>query len=219
MSRVQWVSVEGNIGAGKSTLIRSLTSLNGTSPVIVNEPVEKWMEKGIFQLANSNPREWNFAAQCHYFSTRVDGFCEAFDPKKYLYVSERSPFTDTLFWDAQVQLNRVDPLQHEIYHSMWSKWQRLMPAEAPNPTLFVYLRPSLEHCMMRTRERSRPGEQVDEEYSRTLYENHDKIFTEQGVTLPNGTVVPCIIVNGNDNFRDDLRASQTIKSQIESAMN
>ena len=217
MSGVQWVSVEGIIGAGKSTLIKTLKKLNGQDAVIVQEPVQEWIESGILDNAYQNPREWNFPAQCHFFTSRINKFVHSYSTNKCLYVSERSAFSDTLFWDTQLKLNRVDPLIHRVYHDMWSTFQRLQPV--PNPTLFVYLRPTLEECMRRMRERARDEEaSVDLEYQETLYKLHDETFLEQGVTMPDGTVVPCIIVDGNPNFRDALRVSQSIVKQIEGAL-
>lgn len=214
MSSVKWVSVEGIIGAGKSTLIEQLSHLNGVEATYVPEPVEKWVKSGILKKAYESPQVWNFPAQCHFFTSRIDTFCSVYDPNRSLYVSERSAFSDQLFWNTQLNLGRVDAELHEIYRDMWRTFQRLQPV--PNPSLFVYLRPDFDQCMARMINRNRSEEKsVDTKYQRELYRQHEETFSSDGVLMPDGTVVPCIIVEGNGNFRDDLRVSQGIRRQIE----
>lgn len=216
-SRTEWVSVEGIIGAGKSTLLDQLGHLNGVEAVHVKEPVQEWISSGILRNAYEWPEVWNFPAQCHFFTSRIDSFCNAYRSDKTLYISERSVFTDSIFWKTQLALNRVDQELGPIYTKMWSTFQRLQPV--PNPTLFVYLRPTLEECMARMVHRNRSEEaSVDITYQRQLYQQHDETFKESGVEMPDGTIVPCLIVEGSENFRDDLRVSQGIRRTIEEAL-
>ncbi len=213
----QWVSVEGIIGAGKSTLVDQLNHLNGVEAVHVEEPVKEWIASGILKNAYEEPQVWNFPAQCHFFTSRIETFCNAYRPDKTLYISERSVFTDSIFWNTQLALGRVDERLGPIYTKMWSTFQRLQPM--PNPTLFVYLRPTLDECMARMINRNRSEEaSVDLVYQSELYRQHDRVFKETGVEMPDGTVVPCLIVDGGGNFRDDLRVSQGIRRTIEEAL-
>lgn len=217
MSKVKWVSVEGIIGAGKSTLLDQLTHLNGEEAVKVEEPVQEWIASGVLAKAYEEPQVWNFPAQCHFFTSRIRTFSQSYRPERTLYVSERSAFTDSIFWDTQLALGRVDSNLDPIYRAMWSTFQKLQPI--PNPTLFVYLRPTLEECMTRMINRNRAEESsVDVVYQQELYRQHNAVFQESGVKMPDGTVVPCLIVEGSGNFRDDLRVSQGIRQTIEQVL-
>ncbi len=50
------ISIEGNIGSGKSTIIDFLKSLNNENIVFVDEPVDEWLKiksnkkNGLFKL-------------------------------------------------------------------------------------------------------------------------------------------------------------------------
>lgn len=213
----QWVSIEGIIGAGKSTLINHLTELNHTKPIIVEEPVHLWQQSGILQKAYENPLVWNFPAQCHFFTSRLDAFRTCYQPTHSLYVSERSAFSDILFWNTQLVLNRVESDLHTIYKDMWSTFQRLQPI--PNPTLFVYLRPDLDECMRRMQARGRREEStVDLEYQTALYEQHEDIFNNGEVEMPDGTLVPCLVIHSNEDYRNDELVLNQIKQQIENKL-
>lgn len=215
----RWISVEGIIGAGKTTLLRGLSALAPTT-IVVEEPVEQWQADGVLELAYENPEVWNFPAQTTFFTSRINVFRErhANAPADALFVSERSPFSDILFWDTQLALNRVDPRLHARYLPMWSMWQHLLPIQQPN--LFVFLRPNLEECMRRMQKRGRSEEKsVDTIYQQTLYEQHvAKFMDPEGVLMPNGKRVPCIVVDGNSNFCDDPLEMERIVQEIKLAL-
>lgn len=215
-----WVSVEGLIGAGKSTLIEGLRVLNGQSTVLVEEPVQKWIDSGILKKAYENPTVYNFPAQCTFFTSRIKGFAQIYQatlPTQRFFLSERSAFSDVIFWDTQVNLGRVAPDLYDVYKDMWDVFQYLQPM--PNPTLFVYLRPSLEECMRRMQERGRVEEStVDEVYQGELFRQHDERFNKEWVEMPNGTQVPCLVIDSNVNFRDNPQELEKIVKQIESRL-
>lgn len=217
--RELWISVEGIIGAGKSTLIEGLSTLNGRETTLVEEPVKEWINSGLLQKAYEKPVVYNFPAQCKFFTSRIQGFDKIYQNTpvdKRLFVSERCAFSDVLFWNTQLELDRLDdPMLHGIYKDMWSTFQRLQPM--PNPTLFVYLRPTLDECMRRMQERGRKEElSVDIPYQEELYRQHDdKFMSGDTVEMPNGTRVPCIVIDSNVNFRDDPQELTKIVQKIE----
>lgn len=214
-----WISVEGIIGAGKSTLIEGLSTLNGRETTLVEEPVKEWIDSGLLQKAYEKPVVYNFPAQCKFFTSRIQGFAKIYEQTpedKRLFVSERCAFSDVLFWNTQLELDRLDDkMLHGIYNDMWSVFQRLQPM--PNPTLFVYLRPTLEECMCRMQERGRKEESsVDMPYQEELYRQHDEKFMNGDVVeMPDGTQVPCIVIDSNVNFRDDPQELSKIVQKIE----
>lgn len=210
----QWVSVEGIIGARKTTLIQAIAPLLAQDTCIVEEPVEAWQKSGILERAYADPKTYNFPAQCEFFVSRIKTFERAYKPNTSLFLSERCAFTDMLFWNTQLDLDRVDPLLHSIYLGMWGVFQRLMPL--PNPTLFVYLRPPMDVCMESMRQRGRSEESsVDVEYQQVLLKRHDDAFMDpNGVMMPNGQRVPCVVLETSDNFRDDPEVAARIAAQI-----
>lgn len=192
----KWISVEGIIGAGKSTLINKYRGKDDNI-IIVDEPVQEWIDSGILDQMYKNPQIYNFPAQCHFFHTRIKAFRQSYQPNKTI-LSDRSVYTDAIFWNTQIALGRVDPNLHAIYMDMWKEWQNLLPIV---PTQFVYLRPSLEICMQQVKQRNREEENnvVDEAYQKELLKQHDAVFLDPlGVLMPDGkTRIPVKIIHSN----------------------
>jgi deoxyadenosine/deoxycytidine kinase len=230
MSNVEYIVFDGIIGAGKSTLIQRLmkdsSKFSQLSIAHIDEPVDTWKQKGILQKSYANPEVWNFPAQCYFFHSRIQhirSVVKRNDDVNQIFFGERSPFTDQLFWNVQLKEGRLGSnvvdanLLHETYMDMWQLWQELMPIQ---PTLFVYLRPSLDECMSRMTQRARECEisGVSMEYQKALLKEHDKIFSQSAVVFPGGKSIPILQIDTNDNFRDNDQCLEKIATQIQQRM-
>jgi deoxyguanosine kinase len=94
------ISIEGNIGAGKSTLIELLKT-KFPSVVFVDEPVDVWGtvkdSRGVTILEKyyENQTRYAFAFQMMAFITRVSRLRTALESNPHsIIVTERSVFTD-----------------------------------------------------------------------------------------------------------------------------
>lgn len=205
-----WISIEGCIGAGKTTFIEKVLIHLESEYKVIPEPVEEWEKNGILKDSYTNPT-CIFPAQCVFFTSRIKNFQSLYDPF-IINFSERSPFTDKLFWNIQ-QL--PVPWFREAYLSMWKEWQNLMPIR--NPSFFIYLRSDTNISMERLKERNRESETtVTFDYQEKLKEEHDKTFKDEGVVMPDGTKVPCLIVNVNNlNYHNDVEVAKDVAGIIQ----
>jgi deoxyadenosine/deoxycytidine kinase len=213
------IVVDGLIGSGKTSLIDMLLehlSKRGLRVTIVKEPVEKWKESGILQLFYKDPARWGYTFQTKAFHDRVIENRNAhslYGNSTDVFILERSPFTDPLFVNLLKGDGFMNDVEYKTYHDWWAMWSKVMPYE---PDIFVYLRPTLEECMRRVQERSRPGEEgIDIEYQRKLLEQHDTFFASSSIEIGNGHHVPCVRIETNANFRDDLDVKNKITSFFE----
>lgn len=205
-----WVSVEGIISVGKSTLLAELSK--HTNIIECPEPVQKWIDSGMLELSYIDPKTYSFPAQCMFFDTRVDQINEVWQDGEIM-VSERSPFSDKLFWETKRRNGDVNETLHSVYMNMWTKWQRLTPKECPD--LFIYLNASLDTCMKRLKERGREAEStVTREYQETLKQVHDEVFKNEEVIMPNGKPVPVIIVDCELNYKENPEELQKLIQMI-----
>lgn len=206
-----WISVEAAIGGGKTTFLEHVVPhLNTSSYKEIPEPVEEWEESGVLKRSYNEP-EFKFAAQCVFFTSRINNFRKLYDSSVDLHISERSAFSDKIFW----KINCVDPVLNKCYMDMWKMWQYLTPVR--NPDLFIYLSLSIDTCVKRTEERSREAESsMTKEYQQQILDEHNRIFmgNPNGVTMPDGTVVPCIVIDAEVNFRDDPEEAKRIAEII-----
>jgi deoxyadenosine/deoxycytidine kinase len=205
-----WISIEGCIGAGKSTFIEKVLIHLKSTYKVIPEPVEEWEKSGILKDSYTDPT-CVFPAQCVFFTSRIRNFKSLYDPNLVNF-SERSPFTDKLFWNIQ---KLPVPWFHDAYLSMWKEWQNLMPVR--NPSFFIYLRSDTSVSMERLKERNRESETtVTFEYQEKLKEEHDSNFKAEGVIMPDGTKVPCLIINVNNlNYHNDEAVAKDVAAIIE----
>jgi deoxyadenosine/deoxycytidine kinase len=192
--RMKWVSIEGLIGVGKSTFLEQMKDQSFT---LIPEPVEDWV---FLEDSYVNPKVYSFPAQIEFFTSRVAKFRSLFQGEG-LYISERSVFSDKVFWNTKLELGDIDVRLHALYLKMWSLWQDLLPIHKPD--VFIYLDTNLEECMRRVKERNRGAEStLTIDYQRILKQEHEKIFFDpEGVLMPDGSRVPCVVIDASEDFR------------------
>ena len=177
------MSLEGPVGAGKTTLIRSVlaaVSARGLRAVYIPEPVEEWERVGALQRfyvgcqaradgraetpeeAEERRAHAAYEFQTYTFTTRVEASLGAYeaDAAADLYITERTVLTDRHVF-MELQRDLVGPQLMEMYERWWGLYDRLMPFDLGR-ALYLYLRPSVGACMARVARRARGGEVAEE---------------------------------------------------------
>lgn len=101
------ISIEGNIGAGKTTFLRTIRNTLDLQFEILEEPVSEWKKitnpsstqsANLLQLFYEDPLKWGFAFQSYCFFTRLREFQKMKETSNlksgYIYLFERSIFSD-----------------------------------------------------------------------------------------------------------------------------
>jgi len=161
------VSVEGNIGSGKSTLMSQLKQkYEGNEGVIfLKEPVDEWAEikdaNGITILEKfyGNQEKYSFPFQMMAFISRLNLFksvIKGLDPsKKYVIITERSLNTDRhVFAKMLFETGKMEDVAYQIYLN----WFNVFSADFPVHKV-VYVNTCPDICYKRVNVRSREGEQ------------------------------------------------------------
>lgn len=152
--------VEGEIAAGKTELVRAVAErlrATGLSVCLALEPVDLWKEVGILGKFYSDPGRYGYAFQTFVYATRIQEIAMAVrdNPDADVYLLERSPATDKIFWFLQEGV--VDPVEVKLYHTWCDAWDLMLPVALARAQV-LYLKTSLESCMNRLARRHRPGE-------------------------------------------------------------
>lgn len=102
MSEGKFISIEGNIGSGKSTILKIIRE-NFPELVILDEPLTSWEKVGEKQNINllgmyyEDPKRWGFTFQIYAFMSRLKKWTE-FSKMDTAYtqthISERSLLSD-----------------------------------------------------------------------------------------------------------------------------
>lgn len=214
------IAVEGILSVGKSTLLKNclipILIQRGWKVTLVDEPVEKWCEDELLKLFYENPERYAYHFQTKAFHDRVRECQKQF--KKYgkstdVFLLERSVFSDTIFMKTLYKQGMVNDMEMKHYKEWWNLWEEIMPFR---PDLFIYLKPDLEVCMERLKERSREGEEgVSKDYQALLQTYHDEFFDKEAVEVSPGHYIPVLKLKTNSNFRDNMDIKIEITSLVE----
>jgi deoxycitidine kinase/deoxyguanosine kinase len=205
------VSIEGNIGAGKSTLIETLKTKFTKTVVFVDEPVDEWStvrdSSGVTILEKyySDQKRYAFAFQMMAFITRVKRLREAI--AKYpnaVIVTERSVFTDReIFAKMLHDENKIEDIEYTIY----LKWfDELVGDIRVDGIIYVKTPPVV--CHDRVIQRNRQGESIPIEYLTNCHKYHEE-WLSKPLNIEKSLIksdCPRILVNpSEDQIRTWLR--------------
>lgn len=169
------ILLEGNIGAGKSTLGRTLAESGLFA--FIEEPVAIWQKGFAANLLDafySDMKRWAFTFQITAFVTRAKTWKEVLALTNHSrVVLERSIFTDRyVFAKNSHQLGGMTDVEWEVYCGLWDF---LVSNYCVEPDCILYYRTPAETCVGRMKTRGRTEESaVSLEYLRSLEALHDE---------------------------------------------
>lgn len=187
MGRPIILSVEGNIGSGKSTFLKELQKhltcnnilqKNGVSPLkfcFLQEPVTIWQTiidkegKNILENYYADQKKYAFAFQMMAYISRLSILRNALKEDYDVIITERSIFTDkNVFAKMLYDTDKIEEIEYNIYNM----WFREFIDELP-PIYFVYVKTQPEIADERVLVRARPGETIPLEYLKDCHKYHE----------------------------------------------
>lgn len=183
-------SVEGGIGAGKTTF---LAELEEAGYRVLCEPVDKWTSdmmdgKSMFELFYEDKNKYGFAFQMYVLQSRIQYIIDtvASFPDDIIII-ERCPLTDCkVFAEMMHEEGIINDYDFRVY----KKWQEFCMALIPPMAGIVYLRVSPEICVQRIMKRGRSGEQhIDLNYIKLLHKKHEEWLMNLVPTDPSVLVI------------------------------
>lgn len=209
--------IEGNVGVGKSTLLKNLKDSNhleinnkDKKIAYIYEPVDFWInykdnnDENILSHFYKNQEKFGFSFQWLVFMSRLKEINECLKKDYDIIIVERSIFTDkNVFMKSLYQKNKVTDIEYKIYND-WFSWI-FNQFELPE-FKFIYLKLSTELCADRIRNRNRDAEKdIDIEYLKCLNDNHDNWLS----SLNNKE---CLTINGSYNNSNEEELIEIYKN-------
>ena len=172
------ITIQGNIGSGKSTIVKKLQDRYGENKRIcfLQEPVDIWNNikdengKTILSLFYENQKEYSFSFQMMAYISRLQILKKAVDEGYDYIVSERSLDTDkNIFAKMLYDDKNIKYVEYQIYLKWFEEFQPLFQEEH-----VVYVRTEPEIAYKRVNKRAREGENIPIEYLENCHRYHEE---------------------------------------------
>jgi deoxyadenosine/deoxycytidine kinase len=195
-------SVEGNIGSGKSTLIKQLKkhmkNVSDMPIVYLEEPVDIWQQikdkdgDDIIVKYYQDQKKYAFQFQMMAYITRITQLRKAIEQnERCIIITERSILTDrNVFAKMLHENNTLDEISHQIYLKWFDELSRNLEIHS-----LIYIKTKPETSLSRVLKRNRPGETIDLDYLQTCHNNHEEWILKEKNSL---------ILDGEKEYKDNL---------------
>ena len=211
MNQIKILSIEGNIGSGKSTMlkhIRSNLQVNSHEYkiIFVDEPVALWENikdvdgKNMIEKFYSNPAKYAFAFQIMAFTTRLIYLKKSIDEalnngtnKKIIIIAERSLHTDCyVFAELLKKQGNIEDVCFQIYMQLFNEFSLNYPV---NTIIYIDTTPTI--CRERIIQRSRSGEDISIDYLIQCHEEHENYIYIKMKNVNNVVIDGTLNINEN----------------------
>lgn len=199
------VSVDGNIGSGKSTLVeiikKSISNYRTLKePLVVWENVVDSEKGNIITKFYSDKQRWAYTFQNFAFITRMVQLYNVLQEQPQVIITERSPLTDKYVFATMLYHDgTMSEIEWEIYNYWYSYFNVKVDA-------IIYLNTDIEVCYKRINKRNRNGESdINLEYLAKLDKYHQNLISQCD---------NCIILDGNIEFENNKEISNMMVKQI-----
>ena len=227
MNKPLIVSIEGNIGSGKSTFISKLEKYiqeNNKEKNIffLSEPVDEWLnikdenDEHILSKFYNNQEKYSFTFQMMAYISRLNKLKEAIDNLKKsdnnpIIITERSLMTDKyVFAQMLYDENKIEKIEFEIY----KKWFNSFNKETEIDKV-IYIASKPEICYDRVKLRDRDGEEnIPLDYLTKCHKYHEnmiKILKDDNKDI--------VLLNGNDNIYKDEKVLDNWFRELKRVLN
>tara|TARA_A100001015_G_C14916988_1_gene682759 strand:+ start:517 stop:1170 length:654 start_codon:yes stop_codon:yes gene_type:complete len=197
------ISIEGNIGSGKSTMVEYLKKHLENDPTVcfLPEPVDKWNtiidENGVNIIENyyKDQKKYAFQFQMMAYISRISLLREALKKDYEIIITERSIFTDAnVFAKMLYDEGKIGETEYKIYKLWFDEFIKDIPKIS-----LVYVKTDPEICNRRVLIRNRVGENIPLDYLKECHNYHEIWIND------NKDCLNVLTIDGNPTMSEKLK--------------
>ena len=213
------LSVEGNIGSGKSTLVGNLRRKFGDVDDIcfLDEPVDEWEQikdadgKTMLEKYYADQEKYAFSFQMMAYISRLARLRDAMRQNYRVIVTERNVFTDKMVFAAMLHdTKKIEDVNYAIYLKWFDEFLQDVP-----PVRLVYVRTDPEVAKARVDSRARQGESIPLGYLRDCHKYHERWLKPGDVAAGTHQM---LVIDGNTDIIKEPKAVEEWIGDIDAFM-
>ena len=194
------VTIEGNIGSGKSTLVQELRNALTPTWTFLDEPVEEWLKlkdesgRSLIELFYSDKKRYSYTFQNYAYITRMRKLMEINNAD--VNVTERCVLTDK---NVFAQMLTDDGYMNVLWKTTCTTTGLTFSINSPRLIWSSTSKRHQKRAKERIKKRAREGEDIPLEYLDRLHEYHEKWMT---------TIDPAnlLVLDGETDFNENSAA-------------
>jgi len=206
MNKPLIVSIEGNIGSGKSTYLKKLNEewKDKYNIYFLDEPVNEWLEfkdedgEHILSKFYKNQDQYSFTFQIMAYISRLNKLKNTINDidnenkKKSIIITERSLATDKhVFAKMLYDDKKMEKIQHDIYNKWFDSFNKETEIDK-----IIYIQSTPATCHQRVMLRDRDGENnIPLDYLSSCHDYHEKM-----IKIEKGKGKEILMLDGNNNI-------------------
>ena len=200
-------ALEGNIGSGKTTIMKIISN-HFKDVEFIEEPVKQWQNLGGMNLLDSfysDPKRWGFSFEFFSMLTKIEALLKAAESDKPIIIIERSIFSNRVFMDLSKELGKLDTME---YCMLINTYNFYLAHVYPQISGVIYLDTPVDECIKRITRRNR-GEEctIEKSYLEAIKNKMDEMC--------NSSTMIVIRIDGMyDCNRDVKRVCDDISRQL-----
>lgn len=177
----KFVCIEGNIGSGKTSLVKLLADKNNAKVLL-----EEFEENPFLKKFYQDPHRYAFQLELSFLAERfqqIQSEIQNIDLFQHLILSDYMIEKCLIF-----SKNNLDEQSIQLYRKLYD----IILLSTPKPDVIIYLHKEPDLLLQNIRKRARPYEQeITTDYLVNIYKNYLTYFRQQ-------SQYPVIIVNTNE---------------------
>ena len=196
MTRI--ISIDGNIGSGKSTFVHYLKShyddpnnCHGQRICFLQEPIDIWNTitdkdgKTIIECFYADPEKYAFSFQMMAYISRLATLKKELKTNPDFIITERCIFTDrNVFAKMLYNDEKINEIDYKIYNAWFDEFVDDIPTIE-----YVYIKTDPQIAFDRIKNRGRVGENIPIEYLIKCHEYHETWLENHfGKCIINGNI-------------------------------
>jgi deoxyadenosine/deoxycytidine kinase len=178
------ITIEGNIGSGKSTIINNLRNLNLDNIIFVDEPVSEWLSitdasgKNALEIFYEDQHKNSFWFQILAYITRLRNLLKTIEENSNdkIIICERSIYTDKyVFAKMLYEAGNISEIEWKTYSYWFDTFKNKTKLD-----LILYVNTEPDECYERIIKRNRPEEinKISKDYLVKCHNKHLEWFHE-----------------------------------------